>query len=120
MRSSSLLAALLIAVLLSAGVSHAAYACSVGSSHVAHCGHSHDDHGARPACCQERATAPLVSRLESGADPSRAAFASAPPAIRGADIAPELGKRRPDHHSQVPIERFGGPRLHLVLVKLIA
>jgi hypothetical protein len=120
MRSSSLLAALLIAVLLTAGASHAAYACSVGSSHVGHCGHSHDDHGARPACCQEHATAPLVSRLDSGADHTRAAFAAGPPAIRSADVPAALGKCRPDHPSRVPIERFGRLRLHLVLATLIA
>ena len=120
MRSSSLLAALLIAVLLTAGASHAAYACSVGSSHVAHCGHSHDDHGARPACCQEHATAPLVSRFESGADHTRAAFAAGPSAIYSADVPATLGKCRPDHPSRVPIERFGRLRLHLVLATLIA
>jgi len=117
MRYSSLVAALLIAVMLVAGALHAAYACSVGSSHVAHSRHSHHDSDRRPGCCQEGATAPLVSRMAGGAEraSSMLAVAAQPMVNVGIRATAETLRRAP----ALPVDHFRSSRLHLSLAILI-
>ena len=113
MRSSSILAALLIIILFSAGAAHAFNACSVGSAHVGHCGHPH----ARPACCQNGETAPLVSRLERASDRAQIPYTVTSPPVGQAEIVTTTA--RPQACDPAPFDRFSSLRLHLVLATLI-
>src|SRR2546423_1908403 len=112
MRSTSVLAALLIIILVGAGTAHAVNACSVGSSHVGHCDHSQ----ARPACCQIGDTAPLASRLDKAGDRAQVVSAVTARPVAGAEIVNTTAKSRTD---DPPFDRFSRLRLHLVLATLI-
>jgi hypothetical protein len=113
MRSPSILAALLIITLFGAGAAHAFNACSVGSAHVGHCGHPH----ARPACCQNGETAPLVSRLERAGGRAQIPFAVTSPPIGRAEIVTATARSQACHPA--PFDRFSSLRLHLVLATLM-
>ena len=114
MPRSATLAALLIAVWITALAAHAARACSIGSSHASR-GSSHHGCGERPACCQDGATAPIVLRIGVEMQHEAPPVAAAPYVLDGAPIVARLP----------PAERAAatGPprnvRLHLVLTILV-
>jgi len=122
MRLYRFAAALLIAVLLTAAVSHAVFACELRSSHATHCDRSERPARLpfeRPACCQDFATAPAVSRLGSSAD---FALASLTAAFTTTDVLalPAMPtESRSGQALPLLVERFAKLRLHLLFSSLI-
>jgi hypothetical protein len=117
MRRSALVALLVIASVLGVGVSHAAHACSIGSSRAGHCTHSHD-HGAKaPACCRQEPATALASRLESGMERVDERLVLAPAALRLPVALPPLSEKNADR--QPATDHVRTIRLHLLLSTLI-
>ena len=116
MRRSSVVAALMLAIVLVVGASHARHACSLVSSHVRHCGGSHDASDHQPPCCGQRETAPLVSRLESV---NRAHAMLIALSVDNNNMSAVLADTQKHDAPPLVLDRAPSLRLHLILATLI-